>query len=67
MAQQLGHYPAGMERGGSDAAIAQAPIEFDGEQDVGGLRSAIADKGTIFGMFEAGIVEIDVGGAMRGR
>src|SRR5271156_254203 len=43
MTAQLGTNAAGMHRRGADATRAMTAVEFNREQDIGGLRAAIAD------------------------
>src|SRR5215467_11952805 len=43
------------------------PVELDGEQDVGGLRTAVGDKRLVRRTLEVGIVQLHVGVAVARR
>ena len=66
VAAKLGLDAAGMHRRRAHAARFVAPVELDGEQDIGGLGAAIGAELGIGRALEIRIVQIDVGKAMAG-
>src|SRR5271170_5388025 len=67
MAGKLGLNAARMDGRRADAARLVAAVEFDREQDIGRLRTAVAYPRVIRRAVEIRIVEVDVGKTMAGR
>jgi len=42
-------------------------VEFDGKEDIGGLRAAVGDEGLVSRALEVWVVQVDVGVTMSGR
>ena len=67
MAAELGGDPARVHGEGAHALVAQALVEPDGEQHVGGLGPAVGHPRVVGLALEVGIVEVDVAEAVAGR
>src|SRR3546814_19477806 len=66
-AAKIGGDGARVHRRRTDSARLVAPVEFDCEEDIGGLRAAIGDPGIIGLGLEIGIGKIDVGKTVTDR
>src|SRR3546814_20157584 len=67
VAAKIGGDGARVHRRRTDSARLVAPVEFDCEEDIGGLRAAIGDPGIIGLGLEIGIGKIDVGKTVPAR
>src|SRR3546814_2672790 len=67
VAAKIGGDGARVHRRRTDSARLVAPVEFDCEEDIGGLRAAIGDPGIIGLGLEIGIGKIDAGKTVPAR
>src|SRR3546814_5093531 len=67
VAAKIGGDGARVHRRRTDSARLVAPVEFDCEEDIGGLRAAIGDPGIIGLGLEIGNGKIDVGNTVPAR
>lgn len=67
MAPELGRNAAWMNGRGAHAPFLVAAVEFDCEEDVCSLGTAIGGPRIVRGLFEIGVVEIDIGETMTRR